>query len=221
MKAPLLFPLLVLSSLLAVAAPPTLPTWVPRPERESCYFAPVNFRGDTQLAPDIHRVAFLPIHGGEVAAAEITADLDPVLVTALQRQLRFEVVTVSREDCQHLFGAGDFGSTAALPHGFLEKIAEKYAVDAVLFTDLTVFQAYRPLSLGLRCKLAATRDVRLIWAFDEIFSSADVKMINSVRRHYKEGYRLAPVDPTPSVLQSPTRFGAVAADLMFRTLPPR
>jgi hypothetical protein len=46
-------------------------------------------------------------------------------------------------------------------------------------------------------------------------------MINSVRRHHKGGDRSAPVDPTPAVLQSPSRFGAVAADLMFRTLPPR
>jgi hypothetical protein len=211
---------LALAALLAPAAGAALPAWLQR-EQDRPGFAPVNFRGDAQLAADIQRVALLPIHGGRVVTAEVTAELDPVLVAALQRQVRFEVVVVSREDCQHLFGAGDFGSTAALPHGFLEKIAEKYAVDAVLFTDLTVFQAYRPLSLGLRCKLATTREVRLVWAFDEVFSAADVKMVNSVRRHYKDGDRSAPVDPTPAVLQSPARFGAVAADLMFRTLPPR
>jgi len=205
----------------ALAGPAGLPRWVPRLEKENCFYTPVNFRGDLQLAPDIQRVALLPIHGGDVAAPEVTADLDPVLVAALQRQLRFEVVTVSREDCAHLFGAGDYGSTAALPHGFMEKISEKYGVDAVLFTDLTVLQPYRPLSLGLRCKLATTREVRLVWAFDEVFSSSDAKMVNSVRRHYRDGDRSAPVDPTPAVLQSPARFGAVAADLMFRTLPPR
>jgi hypothetical protein len=215
-----LLTLLVLSSLVAQAGRPTLPVRIVREDNRPG-FAPVNFRGDAQLAPDIQRVAFLPIHGGELVPAEVAADLDPVLVTALQRQVRFEVVMVSREDCHQMFRAGSFGSTAALPHGFLEKIAEKYAVDAVLFTDLTVFQAYRPIALGLRCKLATTRDVRLVWAFDEVFSSADVKMVTSVRRHYKDGDRSAPVDPTAAVLQSPTRFGAVAADLMFRTLPPR
>ena len=210
----------LLTQLATVTGCATLPTWL-GDEQARPLFTPGNFRGDVQLAPDIQRIALLPLHGGDVAAPEITMALDAVLVTALQRQVRFEVVVVSREDCAHLFGAGDFSSTAALPHGFLEKIAEKYAVDAVLFTDLTVLHAYRPLTLGLRAKLATVRDVRLVWAFDEVFSAADEKMVNSVRQFHREGDRLAPVDSTPAVLQSPARFGAVAAEIMFHTLPPR
>jgi hypothetical protein len=144
-----------------------------------------------------------------------------VLLTALQRQLRFEVVPVSREDCQRFFGAASFGSTDALPNGMLEKIAEHYAVDAVLFTDLTVYQAYRPLALGFRAKLATVRDVRLVWAFDETFAADQPAMLASVRAFYGRRGQVSPTDPVPSVLQSPTRFGAVAADLMFKTLPPR
>jgi hypothetical protein len=211
----------ILTSLLAaVTGCGALPAWLEGEQAHPLY-TPINFRGDAQLAPDIQRIALLPLHGGEAAVTEFTSALDPVLLTALQRQMRFEVVVVSREDCAHLFGAGDFASTAALPHGFLEKIAEKYAVDAVLFTDLTVLHAYRPLTLGLRAKLATVRDVRLVWAFDEVFSAADDKMVNSVRQFHREGDRLAPVDSTPAVLQSPTRFGAVAAAIMFHTLPPR
>jgi len=210
-----------LSSLLAaLTAGAALPGWL-QSEQTNPLYTPVNFRGDAQLPADLQRVAFLPAYGGTVVSPEIAAAMDSVLFTALQRQVRFEVVAVSREDCQNLFGAGDFSSTAALPHEFLEKIAEKYAVDAVLFTDLTVYQANRPLALGLRSKLATVRDVRLVWAFDEVFSAADAKMVNSVRRYFRDSARQAPVDPTPAVLQSPGRFGAVAADLMFHTLPIR
>ena len=220
MKIKILLSLGLITVLATATGCATLPTWF-EAEQAHPLFAPANFRGDAQLAPDIQRIALLPLHGGEVAAPEITADLDPVLLTALQRQVRFEVVVVTREECQHLFGAGDFSSTEALPHGFLEKIAEKYAVDAVLFTDLTILHAYRPLTLGFRAKLATVRDVRLVWAFDEVFSAADEKMVNSVRQFHREGDRLAPVDSTPAVLQSPARFGAVAAEIMFHTLPPR
>jgi hypothetical protein len=94
------------SSLVALAGRPVLPAWVPRAEKASTYFTPVYFRGDAQLAPEIQRVALLPMHGGAVAEAEVVASLDPVLVTALQRQMRFEVVTLSREDCQQMFGVG-------------------------------------------------------------------------------------------------------------------
>lgn len=184
-------------------------------------YVPVNYRGDARLPAEVQRIAVLPAHGGETIDAESAAAMDAVLRTALQRQVRFEVVVISRDECRRLFGAESFASTDALPHGFLEKIAEKYAVDAVLFTDLTVYQAYRPVSLGFRSKLATARDTRLVWAFDEVFSARQATMLASVRDYYREGDHAAPVDPVPAALQSPARFGAVAADLMFRTLPPR
>ncbi len=185
------------------------------------YYTPANFRGDARLPNDVQRVAVMPLHGGTVASAETAGTLDAVLLTALQQQTRFEVVVVTREECRRLFGAYDFSSVAALPHGFLEKLAAHYAVDAVLFTDLTAYRAYRPLSVGFRAKLAGVRDVRLVWAFDEIFSADDPLMRSSVRHYYRRGDRAAPSDPTTTMLQSPSRFSAVAADLMFRTLPPR
>jgi hypothetical protein len=190
------------------------------PPEEHAYI-PANFRGDAKLPADLQRIAVLPAHGGATVESESAAAMDIVLVQALQRQARFEVVAVSREDCRRLFGAESFASTDTLPHGMLEKITEKYAVDAILFTDLTVYQAYRPISLGFRAKLATARDVRLVWAFDEVFSASQPAMLASVRNYYRQGDKMAPVDPAPAALQSPARFGAVAADLMFRTLPVR
>jgi len=184
-------------------------------------YQPVNFRGESRLPVDIRRVALLPIYGGVVAGPESAAALDPVLLSALQQQNRFEVVVVSRADCHRLFGAEEFSSVAALPAGFLEKLAQVYAVDAVIFTDLTVYRAYRPLSVGFRSKLASTRDVRLVWAFDEVFSADDQRMRNSVRSYYQRGDRNAPFDAMQAALQSPLRFGAVAVEIMCRTLPPR
>jgi hypothetical protein len=184
-------------------------------------YAATNFRGEPRLAADLQRVALLPVHAGTVTTNEAAAAMDPVLLAALQKQARFEVIVVSRDDCRRMFGAESFGSTEALPHGMLEKIAEKYAVDAVVFADLTVYQPYRPISLGLRSKLATVRDVRLVWSFDEIFSAGDEHMLTSVKEYYRRGDRAGPVDAVTSALQSPARFGAVAGDLMFKTLPPR
>jgi hypothetical protein len=184
-------------------------------------YVPTNHKGDARLPADIHRVAVLPAHGGDVTDPESAAALDLVLLTALQRQKRFEIVTLSRDECRHMFGAGSFGSTDALPPGILEKIAATYAVDAVLFTDITVYQPYRPLALGFRAKLATARDVRLVWAFDEVFSAGEAAMLTSVQDYYAGTDKSAPMDISAAVLQSPTRFGAVAADLMFKTLPPR
>lgn len=190
-------------------------------EESAPAYAPVNHRGDVRLPEDLHRVVVLPVHGGTLAEAESTEVLDAVLVTALQRQQRFEIVVVSRTECRRLFGAADFSSVGALPHGFLDKLAAHYAVDAVLFTDLTVYRPYQPLALGFRAKLVGTRDVRMVWAFDEVFSAEDPRMRRSVRLHQRTAAPAALVDPAPAVFQSPARFGAVAAEIMFGTLPPR
>lgn len=204
----------------ALAGCTSVTAWLEHAESPPLYL-PVNYRADARLAENIQRVAFLPVHGGAIASAEIAATLDTVLIKELQRQMRFEVVVLTREDCQRMFGAGDFSSTAALPDRFMERLVGTHAVDAVLFTDLTDFQAHRPLSVGLRSKLATVQDINLIWAFDEIFSAGDERMLNSVRHYYGQGDKSAPVDPMPGVLQSPTRFTAVAANIMFRTLPAR
>lgn len=183
---------------------------------------PVNHKGDSRLPADLHRVAVLPVCGSELAGEESAQGLDTVLREALQRQMRFEVVVVSREECRRLFGAPEYSSVGALPHGFLDKLAAHYGVDAVLFTDLTVYRAYQPISIGLRAKLAGVRDVRLVWAFDEVFSAEDPRMQSSVKLSAKARNGIVSIsDPSPAVLQSPARFGAVAADIMFGTLPPR
>jgi len=184
-------------------------------------YVPANYRGDARLPADLQRVAVLPVHGGALADGESTLALDTVVVAALQQQQRFEVVSVSREDCHRLFGAADFSSVAALPHGFIDALARRYAVDAILFVDLTVYRPHQPIALGLRAKLAGVRDVRMIWAFDEVFSAEDPRLRRTIRSRQRTAMAAPLVDPTPAVLQSPARFGAIAAELMFRTLPPR
>lgn len=170
----------------------------------------------------IRRVLLLPISVGSVAPIETAKTLDSVLVVALQNEQRFETVVLTREECRWAFGREEFSSVEALPHGFLEKLAATYAVDAVLFVDLTAYQAYRPQTIGLRSKLATVRDVRLVWSFDEIISATDPAVANSVRRQYLKNDRGAqPLDLSPAALQSPSRFAAFAAQAMYRTLPPR
>ncbi|AOS45084.1 hypothetical protein Verru16b_02160 [Lacunisphaera limnophila] len=184
-------------------------------------YTPVNFRGDAQMPGDLHRVVVLPLHGGGLAAEETLEVLDGVLLNALQQQQRFEVIPLSRADCHRLYGAADFSSVAALPHGFLDQIATRYAVDAILFVDLTAFRPHQPLAVGFRAKLARAHDVRMVWAFDELFSAEDPNLRQSIRMRQRTAVQAPLVDPTPAVMQSPARFSAVAAELMFRTLPPR
>jgi hypothetical protein len=190
--------------------------------RRGPFFTPHNYVGEKQMPDSIRRVVLLPVHAGDFAPPEEAEALDTVFATALERQMRFEVVTLSRVECQASYGTPDLSSAAALPHDFLQDLGRKYGADAVMFVDLTAYQPYRPLELGIRCKLSLISDHRLVWSFDEIFSASNPAIENAVRRFYLDsGGGPMPLDMTTAALQSPTRFGAFAADATFKTLPPR
>jgi len=185
-------------------------------------FQPENFVGEVVLPRSVRRVLLLPVHGGEYAPAEVCEYLDPIFATALEHQMRFEVVVLTREECAKSFGTPDLASTDALPRDFLQKLGSEYAAQAVLFVDITAFDAYRPLTFGIRAKLATVSDRRLIWSFDEVYSTLDPRIANSLRRFYtKNGQMGSPVDLSTDALVSPRRFAAYVAATTFATLPRR
>ncbi|MEO7414862.1 MAG: hypothetical protein ABIZ81_16070 [Opitutaceae bacterium] len=191
------------------------------PARLGPFFTPTNHEGVANLAVDLRRVMFLPVSGASVTTPEMVAALNPVFAAALQKENRFEVITLTREEFRRKFGVEEIASSAALPRDFMTVLRRDYAVDAVLFVDLTSFSAYRPLAIGVRAKLATVDEARLLWNFDTVFSAADATVANSARRHLlKQDRSAAPADLSPAVLQSPTRFGGYVAAATFATLPP-
>lgn len=190
--------------------------------RHTAYFVPANHHGEPKLPAEVRRVLLLPVSGGRIVPVETATTLENVFAAELLQQRRFEVVRLSRTECQQRFGAAEFSSAAALPHDFLPALARSFAVDAVLFIDVTVYRAYRPLAIGVRAKLATVDSTRLIWNFDEVFDSDDVAVANSVRRYYETGGAgRTPVDAYHGAKQSPSRFAAYVAAATFETLPPR
>jgi hypothetical protein len=189
------------------------------PARVGPFFRPVNHTGEASIT-GIRRVVLMPLFAGEVAPAESALALDAVLASALQAEQRFEVVVLTREECRQLFRATELSSTSALPHDFLAVLRRQFAADAMMFVDLTVFRGYRPLGIGFRAKLASLDGGRLIWSFDNIYSTLDPTVVNGARHHFLRTASEVPADLSVGVLHSPTQFGAYAASSMFSTLPP-
>jgi hypothetical protein len=187
--------------------------------RTGPFFTPSNHIGDPSLG-GIRRVVVLPLWVAADTPPESAEQLDPVVVAELQKQNRFEVVTLSRAECRVRFRAEALMSSSALPHDLLGIMHREFAADAVLFVDLTVFHAYKPLGLGFRAKLVTTQEPKLIWSFDNVFSSDDPAVANSARHHFIDRDRSVPADLTAAALLSPSRFAEYAAHAMFTTLPP-
>ncbi len=190
------------------------------PVRVGPFFVPTNHSGDPSLG-GIRRVVMLPVWADSAIPPESPEMLDPILTAALQKENRFEVVVLSRDECRRRFRAAALGSSSALPPDLLATLRREFAAEAVLFVDLTTFRPYKPLAVGLRAKLASIDGARLIWKFETVFSSDDPLVTNAARHYFLERDRSVPgADFTPAVLQSPSRFATYVAAAMFATLPP-
>ncbi len=189
------------------------------PARVGPFFTPPNHSGDASLG-GIRRVVVLPAWIGEGHRPEVAAELDGVFFTALQQEKRFELVALGREEARRRFGAEAFSSASALPHDLFSWLQREFAADAVLFVDVTTYQPYKPIVLGLRGKLAAIDGSRLIWTFDNLFSAENPAAANGARNRLLDRDRGVPADLTGIVLQSPSKFAGYAAAAMFGTLPP-
>lgn len=199
-----------------------LPEGLEMPRAAVPPYVPVNHVGLGALPPELRRVVLLPVAGGALLDPETAAGLDPIFLNGLQRQMRFEVVPVSREWCRRYFGASEFSSVGVLPHDFLPRLANDFAANGVMFVDVTAYRDHRPLGLGIRAKLALVSDSSLVWGFDEILSVADPAVASGAREYVRTANPPGqPVDLSPSALQSPSRFAAYAASTIFSTLPPR
>lgn len=170
----------------------------------------------------MRRVLVLPAAGTAQMTEETLVAIDEQVNATLTRTSKFETVSITREEFKQMFGQTALASVAELPNGFFEKLAKNYGTDAVLFTDITTYSPYPPLSIGVRQKLARTSDRVIWWAADNVFSAADPAVANSARRFaLKLGADRGPGDLSHTVLQNPSRFAAFAFTETFATLPTR
>ncbi len=183
------------------------------------FFAPANVEREPTIG-GLRRVVVLPLWAAHPVSTESAAAFDEVFLNALQQEHRFEVVALTRDECLRRFRRESLSSSGALPTNLLKVLKAEFAADGVLFLDLTVFSAYKPITIGVRGKLASVDGARLIWTFDNVFAADEPTVANAARHHFIDRDKAAPIDMTPAVLQSPARFAAYVAAATFATLPP-
>jgi hypothetical protein len=184
-------------------------------------FRPGNYADAGPLSASIKRVAVLPLHTDAWRAADIAA-IEAAFGGELTKLGRFECANLTRRELKVRFGRETFVSSAALPPDLLARLRSDFAVDAVLFLDLTHFSPYQPLAMGVRAKLVGIEDGSVLWSFDSIFDAAQPGVAVAARQYQLEHDRAAPpLDGAVGILQSPARFARYVAHAVFATLPGR
>ena len=94
----------------------------------------------------MRRVAVLPLSASDsTESLEAGMDaLEPILQSELGKSERFEIVPVSREQLRHWTGQPSWRMDEALPAELLQRVRAETGCDGVLFSQLTVYQAYPP-----------------------------------------------------------------------------
>jgi len=186
------------------------------------FYKPANFQGLTSMPEKLRRVVILPISDDGRVQEETLSRLDESLIRAINQSQRFECVPVSREDLHRLTRLRSVRSVDVLPHDFLQRLASSYGADGVLFTDITRFDPYPPLSLGVRCKLVLIQDISMVWSIDESFDASKAPVTNAARHYWIElSPPGTPADLSHTGLQSPSKFASYAFSACFETLPTR
>jgi hypothetical protein len=180
---------------------------------------PLTSYHDTQQGIPIRRVAMLPLcyeRENGTAAAEI----DTSFHAELTKTTLFEVVWINRAQLETMVGRRQISSVEKIPVELLSALAAQYGADAVLFTDVTHYFPYQPISLGVRCKLVDIRTGEIRWAFDHLFDSGKPAIALDARHFYMANNQTnLPIgNDGNSVLQSPLRFASYAAWESYRSL---
>jgi hypothetical protein len=181
---------------------------------------PSNFYVDKLRVAAVNRVVLMPVYAPGVGLSA-EKDLDTQFQAQLNGTQLFEVVTLSREELARRFGQRAFHAAGILTDVMFEYIEQVSQADAVLFVDISSYQPYQPIRIGIRGKLISLRDREVLWAVDVLYDGSD-KRISEAAVAYEKKSR-APFDKKHryrSILGSPARFTAFAVDRCLQTLPP-
>ena len=181
--------------------------------------APQNWFLPSNPGRVMRRVAMLPAYHARIPG-EVLKDVDIALMAELSKKAVFEVVQISRVEMEQLIGVREVSSVEVLPGDLFRKLREQYGVEGVMFTDLTNYSPYRPVSVGVRSKLVDIESGRIHWASDVLLDSSNANVASAAREYQKLYCR----DNFPiqgdggTVLMSPRLFVKFAAFSNYASL---
>ncbi|MDQ8180432.1 hypothetical protein [Pelagicoccus sp. SDUM812005] len=170
------------------------------------------------LPAHLRRVALLPVYKGRYDHIDMTV-IEQNFVQELGKLNLFELVAVEPEKMDELFGVERFSSVEVLPTKLLSKLHEIYAIDGVMLVDITYYNAYQPVAMGVRAKLLDGHSGELVWAADETFDGANPAVSNAARKYFQtQSTTEYPLQRTQTVLHSTARFSKYVAYALFDTI---
>ncbi|MCG8525767.1 MAG: hypothetical protein MI748_05280 [Opitutales bacterium] len=180
---------------------------------------PSNFYVDAEKIDAVRRVVMMPVHAPNVGLTS-EHDIDDQFLSKLTATQLFEVVFLPREDLTRRFGKRSFSSAEPISDSVFQYVKETANADAIAFFDITAYQPFQPIKVGVRGKLILIPEQEVIWAVDEIFDAHSKSISKAAMRYEKKHLtRFATSQQNDTILMSPIRFTGYAAERSILSLP--
>jgi hypothetical protein len=190
------------------------------------FHEPTNYHlAGGEMPSDMRRVALLPLTSSLDTLEHRSGRLllQETLYTQVADAGLFEVVIVPPKKLEALTGKPIWRMIEELPIDFIDRIAREYDCQGVLFSHLSVYKPYPPLSVGWRMGLVhlspQSNNGTVVWEIDEVFNAGKQDVINSaIRNGVKNGLSDPELDYDFGLLNSPRRFGRYTAEEVVSTM---
>ena len=180
----------------------------------------------------MRRLAVLPVDAAR-PVNETQRDMDGVFRGELSKVVKYEIVQVSRAEMLNLIDRESISSTEVIPVRLVQELRQKYAANAVLFVDFTLFRPYRPLAIGVRAKIVDLSNMEVLWMADGVLDAAEPDVAALASQFADSSLKMGYISPTipkgqkrdydsgnQIVLQSPRLFAMFVANEAFASLAP-
>jgi len=130
----------------------------------------------------VGRVAIIELNNNS-NYPQITTDVTDSLFQAMQKKQLFGISIVRQTDQAWRGLQLEAGATYTTEQ--LSAIRKTLKCDAVLLGDITGYQPFPHMTIGLRLKLIDLKDGQLIWALEQVWDSTDKTTESRMKRYYE------------------------------------
>ena len=170
------------------------------------------------------RVAMLPLEFDQVVG-ETLRDIDEIFLMELGKKLRFEVVSITRPELAKIIRREHLSSTEPTPPELITYLRTHYNADGILFTEISSYRPYRPLTIGVRSKLVELQNMEILWSAETVMDAGNID-VSRAARLYAADQASNPNERSNEaahaaemVLQSPRRFAGFTAYHLYAAIP--
>ena len=131
---------------------------------------------------EIGRVAIVEFDNNS-SYPQISSDVTEAIFRALQKKQVFGLAIVRQND--PAWRSLQLGPDTTYTLNQLLAIRKTLNCDAVLIGNITEFNPYPPMTIGLRLKLVDLKDGELVWGLEQVWDIADKTTENRIKNYFK------------------------------------